>query len=344
MTLANERWSQSNFPLTPCNCGLLHWNAANSEPTESKQRAIWIALGLLCGLFVTELSLSVWSRSLSLLADAGHMLADIAVLALTLAAAGLAQRPARGRATFGYGRVEILVALINGLSLIGVALFVITEALDRLSSPTAVLGLPMLLGAALGLGVNSINLGLLYRSSRHQGSRHESGRRDLNFQSAFLHVAADAASSIGLVCASLLIHFCQWMWMDAAISVVIAVVTGLAALPLIQESVEVLLELAPRSLDPDAVKAAIEQFAWVDRVDTLHIWRLNSNQVMLTAHLSVAALSANQRDSLVQQIQAHLQQTFGIHAATLQLLDRSSVRQIHPLLHRSLTDYVFTKT
>jgi cobalt-zinc-cadmium efflux system protein len=264
------------------------------------------------------------------------MLADVAVLGLTLAAAHLAQRPAAGQATFGYGRVEILVALVNGLSLVAVSLYIALELLDRLQTPEAVVGLPMLTGATLGLAVNSFNVCLLYRSSRE----------NLNYRSAFLHVAADAASSGGLVIASLAIHFWQWMWVDAIVSLSIAGMTAIAAIPLIKQSLEVFLEFAPRSLNPDTVKAAIAHHPQVEQVDTFHVWNITSNQVMLVAHLQVSAtLSAIQRDQLVQHLQARLKRDFGIQHTTLQLVDRSiRMPEFHPLLHRSLTDYVFKKT
>ena len=319
-----------------CRCGFLHLETTRAGI--SSLHRVWMALGLLSLLFVIEIAMSYRSHSLSLLADAGHMLADIAVLGLTLAAAYLARRPASGRATFGHSRVEVLVALINGLSLIGVAIFVVLEVADRWQSPTPpVLGVPMLIGASVGMVVNSLNVGLLYRTS-HQ---------NLNVRSAFLHVAVDAASSVGLVTASLIIHFCHWLWIDAAMSLVIASLTGLAAIPLIRESVEVLLEFSPRSLDPAQVKAAIAVFEPVLHVETLHIWTIDSNRIMLSAHLTVSSqLDSPARDQLTRQIQTHLGQEFGIHEATVQLFSQNSLNNLvlHPLLHRSLTDYVLQKT
>jgi cobalt-zinc-cadmium efflux system protein len=150
-----------------------------------------------------------------------------------------------------------------------------------------------------------------------------------------------------LVGASLMIHFWHWLWMDAAMSLVIACLTGLAAIPLIRESLEVVLEFSPRSLDPAQVKAAIAAFEPVLQVETLHIWTIDTNQIMLSAHLVVSSqLTATARDQLIHQIQTHLGQEFGIHAATLQLLSRHSLNNLilHPLLHRSLTDYVLQKT
>jgi cobalt-zinc-cadmium efflux system protein len=331
MVIGSDRWNRGNLNASLCRCGLFHYG---SDKTERKTGALWMALALLLGLFAIEWWISVWSHSLALLADSGHILVDAAVLGLTLTATFLANRPASGRATFGYGRIEILVALINGLSLVAVAIVVTAGVVERLRSPEVILGLPMLFGACLGLVVNGINVALLYRNSRH----------DLNLKSAFLHVVADAASSVGLVCASLVIHLWHWMWVDAAISLVIAVLTGLAALPLIKESLEIFLELAPAGIDPDQVRQAIQEFDAVEQVETLRIWTVTSGKVVLSAHIRVRSLSATQRDLLLRQIQAHLNQHFGIQEATLQILAHSPLDKVvlHPLLHRSLTDRVLT--
>ncbi|MBW4660572.1 MAG: cation diffusion facilitator family transporter [Drouetiella hepatica Uher 2000/2452] len=355
MALASEQSQvnqskQLNQPTTPqanqitsrilnsCQCGLLHFSTAQrGDPAQSGQkiRRLWMALGLLSGLFVTQVLAGLWSHSLSLLADSGHILSDVAVFGLTLAASYLAQRPASGRVTFGYGRVEVLVALVNGLSLLAIAAFIVIESVDRLQSTEAVLGLPMLFGSGVGLIINGINIGLLYSSSR----------QDLNMRSAFLHVAADAASSVSIVFASLMIYFWHWMWVDAATSLLIASLTCLSAIPLIKESLEVFLEFSPRSLQPEAIKSSLQDFDAVEEVEKLYIWSITPSQVKLCADLRVSALSADERDQLVGMLQTHLNQVFGIEESMLQILEKpSGNRALHPLLHRSLTSYVFENT
>ena len=334
MVVLSDRWSQTSTQNSGfCRCGFLHLNQSGRS---DRLQPLWIAISLLAVLFVAEFGISYWSHSLALLADASHMLVDVAVLGLTLAAAYVAQRPATGRATFGLRRVEILVALINGLSLIVVAVFVALEVADRLRSPEVILGLPMLLGASLGLAVNAINVCLLYRSSQ----------QNLNLKSAFLHVAADAASSVGLVIASLVIHFYHWLWADAAVSLVIAIATGLAAIPLIKESLEIFLEIAPGEVDPARVGEAIAAFAAVEQVEMLRVWALTPGEVVLSTQIRVRSLNSAQRDELVREIQAYLSQQFGIREATVQLLEQTPANKVllHPLLHRSLTDYVRSKT
>jgi cobalt-zinc-cadmium efflux system protein len=281
--------------------------------------------------------MGLWSHSLSLLADSGHILADMAVFGLTLTASYLSQRPAAGRITFGYGRFEVLAALINGLSLVAIALMITVESVERLQATESILGLPMLLGAAVGLVINGINIGLLYHNSR----------QDLNLRSAWLHAVADAASSVSIVVASLIIYVWQWMWVDTAASLLIACFTCLSAIPLIQESLEVFLELSPRSLEPAVVQASLERFEGVESVEKLYIWSITPSQIKLCADLRVAALSVSDRDQLVKSLQMHLHQEFGVHEAMLQLLETDAINklaEIHPLLHRSLTSYVFGNT
>ncbi|MBI4783222.1 MAG: cation transporter [Oscillatoriophycideae cyanobacterium NC_groundwater_1537_Pr4_S-0.65um_50_18] len=317
-----------------CHCGLLHFSKAQHRLGEQKVQRLWMALGLLSGLFGIQVVAGLWSHSLSLLADSGHIFSDIVVFGLTLAAGYLAQRPASGHKTFGYGRAEVFVALVNGLSLLAIALFAAIESVLRLQSTEAVLGFPMLLGSGVGLIINGINIGLLYSSSRE----------DLNMRSAFLHVVADAASSVSIVFASLIIYFWHWLWVDAAASLLIAGLICLSAIPLIQESLEVLLEFAPRSLQPALIQSSLQGFSAVEQVERLQIWSITSNQVNLCADLRVSALSASERDQLVCTLQDHLLQVFGIQESTLQILEKRPETSGHPLLHRSLTSYVFGNT
>lgn len=300
-------------------------------------QVISIALVLLSSLFATELIVSTWSHSLSLLADAGHLFSDVTALGLTLAAAWLAQRPATGRATFGHQRIEILVALLNGLGLLAIAAFVTWESWQRFHQPQAVLGLPMLIGAGVGLLVNSLNILLL----------HKRRQDDLNMKAAFLHVVADAASSAGVIVAGLTIYFWHWMWMDTTASLLVAVLTGLSALPLVKQSLEILLNYAPSSIDPAEVESTLTAFEGVQQIEDLRIWSMTSSQVALVAQVEVArSLNSLERDRLLQKLHAHLKQTYQFQEVVLQLRSNEVVGKtaFHPLLHQSLTAHVFEKT
>ena len=313
--------------MDSCRCGYPHLEEDGGD-NQKKMRLLGVALGLLASFFVFELAVGFWSHSLSLLADAGHMLSDVAALGLTLAAAWLARRPASGRATFGYQRAEVLAALVNGISLVAIALFVTGEAIDRLRHPEPLLVTPMLLGAGLGLIVNSLNLLLLHQHS-HQ---------DLNMRGAFLHVVADVASSIGVILAALAAYCWSWVWVDAAAGLLVAGFTGISALPLIKNSVEVLMEYAPKGLEPATVEAALTSFDGVKQVTKLYLWTLTSGQVILCAHLTVELLSAEERDRLSQDLQSYLYQEFEIRESLLQLSNSPVAgSQLHPLFNQSLT-------
>ncbi len=327
MLSVHEPAGNHSTEIRPC-CGGSHRGKAGVVQSRQKTQILWMTLGLLVCFFVAELGTGLWSHSLSLLADAGHLLSDVASLGLTLLATWLAQRPAAGQATFGYRRVEILAALVNGLSLLAIALLITWESIARFQAPEPVLGLPMLITAAIGLLVNSLNITLLHQHSHD----------DLNLRGAFLHVVADAVSSVGVIIAALAVYFLNWLWIDPAASLLVAGLTGLSAIPLVQESLEILMEYAPRSIDPAEITATLKSFSAVERVEKLHIWTISSGQVMLCAELIVESLNASQRQRLLRQLQAHLNQEFGIGESILQLTSRDYTEPggLHPLLSNNL--------
>ncbi|XGV97823.1 MAG: cation diffusion facilitator family transporter [Leptolyngbya sp. BL-A-14] len=313
MTIAITQRSSASLNDWNCKCCDLD-DLVTAQPGQAT-RGLWVVLALLLCLWGAELSIGSWSHSLSLLADAGHLFSDVGALVITLAANWFARRPATGRATFGHWRIELLAALVNGLSLMAIAALIAWEAVERFHFPEPVLSLPLLLGAGLGLLVNGLNLKLLHRHSPN----------NLNLQGAFLHVVADVASSIGLLVAALVIYCLHWLWIDAVASLMIACLIGLSALPLLWNSLEVLLNYAPRSIDPAVVRTSLESFAGVYQVQTLHIWSITSNRVGLCAQLAINPLTGAERDRLLAALQAELSQTFGIQESTLQLTNRYAV-------------------
>lgn len=277
-------------------------------------------MGLRISFFLVEMGIGLWSHSLSLVAGAGHLLSDIAAIGLTLLATWLAQRPAVGQATFGYRRLEILVALINGLGLIAIASLIAWKAISHFQSPEPVSALPMLIVAFLGLFVNSLNIRLLHSDSHH----------DLNLRGAFLHVVADAASFVGVILAALAVYCFNWVIADAAASLLVACLISLSAIPFIGDSLRILMEYAPPSINVAEVEAALNTNACVLSVEKLHIWTIASGQVALCAHLVVESLSSQERDKLLLQLQTHLTQEFQVCESTLQITavhrsDRSSL-------------------
>jgi cobalt-zinc-cadmium efflux system protein len=316
------------FSLEWCGCG-----CANDSPEmlqiQQKTKILWLIAGLLTCFFIAEWSVGLWSQSLSLQADAGHMFSDITALIISLFASYLAQKPAKGKATFGYQRVEVLAALLNGLTLLAIATFISWEAIQRWQHPGTILGLPMLAIAVLGLIVNLLNISWL----------HPHTHADLNLRGALLHIIADTASSVGVIIAAIVIHLWDWWWADVAISLVVATFTGVSALPLVQESLKIFLEYAPKSIDPVEVEIFIQSFPQVVQVEKLHIWTISSNKVMLCANLTVESTTSQERDRLLHKLQNHIQKTFGITETTLQLAAPPKPNNIpvHPLFNQDLS-------
>ena len=332
MVLPVQEDSSNHRPFMSSGCGC-SLDIADAVQRQQKTQILWMILGILLVFLIAELATGLWSHSLSLLADAEHLVSDIAALGLTLLASWLAQRPAAGQATFAYRRAEILVALANGLSLFAIAGLIAWEAVARFQAPEPLLGLPMLVGAGIGLAVNSLNIALLHQHSHD----------DLNLRGAFLHVVADAISSVGVILAALAVYFLNWLWMDAIASLLVAGLTALSAIPLVRESLEILMECAPRSIKPVEVIASLKSFTTVYQVEKLHIWTITSGQVMLCAHLTVESLNAQERDRLLKQLQDHLRQEFGINESILQLTSRDIAIALHPLFNNNLVSMLSSR-
>ncbi len=321
------------FLLRRCECACVD-NPAVLAQSQRKTQLLWITLALLAVFFFVEWTVGLWSRSLSLQADAGHMFSDVAALGISLIASWLAQQPAKGKATFGYRRVEILAALVNGLSLLFIAAFITWEAMQRWQSPNTILGLPMLIVATLGLIINLLNIALLHPHSHD----------DLNLRGALLHIISDTVSSVSVILAALAIHLWNWLWADLVVSLVVAILTALSALPLVQESLKILLEYAPETVEPQEVETSLKLFQGVTEVEKLHIWTVGSGQVMLCANLTVECQTVEERDRLLRKLQNHLNRLFGITESSLQLTSRNiTVKPLHPLFEQSLVTAVIIK-
>ena len=273
----------------------------------SQARRLAITLGLAASYMVVEVVGGLWTGSLALLADAGHMLSDVAALGLSLVALWLAERPAPAARTFGYRRLEILAALVNGVALVVIAIFVGIEALQRFSTPGHVLGGPMLLIATGGLAVNLAGLAIL-----HGGREHS-----LNVRGAWLHVLSDALGSVGAMAAGAAIWAFGWHWADPLASLAISVLVLHASWALLRETTDVLLEAAPPHLDVEELRATLESTPGVVSVHDLHVWTITSGMVSLSCHLR-SAPSAPHPDLLVALHQT-LRERFAIHHATIQI-------------------------
>ncbi len=191
-----------------------------------KVRLLWTALVLVSCFSLSELAVSFWSHSLALQAESGHMICDSLALGLSVIAAWSASS-GFDKVSFGVVRFEVLAALVNGIGLVAIALWIATEAIARLQSPPVeILSLPMLITAVLGLGVNSINAFLLHDHTHH----------DLNMRGAFLHIMADVIGSVGVILAAIAVWLMHWFWADGLISLLVSGLIFLSAIPLITQT------------------------------------------------------------------------------------------------------------
>ncbi len=271
------------------------------------RRALTIALCLALGYMGAEVVGGLWTGSLALLADAGHMFSDAAALTLSLFALWVAQRPASARRTYGYYRAEILAALVHGAGLVLVALLVAREALERLGEPQPVMGLPMLLIATGGLAVNAAALVIL---NRGRGA-------SLNVRGAWLHVLSDALGSGAAIIAGALVWGFGWHAADPLASLAISVLIVISAWKLLAEATDVLLEGAPRHIDVDRVRDAIVEVPGVLAVHDLHVWTITSGMVALSCH--VVAKDPSHAGALLTSVGATLEERFGIGHTTIQV-------------------------
>jgi cobalt-zinc-cadmium efflux system protein len=246
------------------------------------------------------------SGSLALLADAGHMLTDVGALGLSLLTAWIAQRPADDRKTYGYMRWEILAALVNGAALIGIAIWVVVEAVHRLSDPPAVQAGLMLAIAGVGLVVNLGALAILHGAHQH----------NLNTRGAYLHVMGDLLGSVAALAAGGIIAATGWTPIDPILSVVMALVILAGAWRLVRESTDVLLDAVPRGVSMPEVQSRMLAVSGVTAVHDLHVWTVTSGLVAMSGHAVVPDLVAH--PGVLEEIRVAMGQ-LGIGHVTIQL-------------------------
>ncbi|MDQ3081453.1 MAG: cation diffusion facilitator family transporter [Gemmatimonadota bacterium] len=276
-------------------------------------------LALSAAYMVAELVGGLLSNSIALLADAGHMLSDVGALALALFALWIARRPANSRRTYGYARTEILAALVNGATLVGISLYIFVEAFERLREPPPVQGAVVMGVAAGGLLINLIALWLLNANKSE----------NLNVRGAWLHVLTDAMGSVGAILGGLAVWQFGWAWADPAISILIGLLVIYSSWSLLRDSVSVLMEEAPRDVDVDAVRDALTRTPGVTSVHDLHVWTIASGMYSLSAHVTLSESDAN--EVTLRRLERTLHEQFSIRHTTLQL-ERDSCDQtsLHP--------------
>ena len=281
--------------------GHAHHHAAN-------ERSVGLAALLTGGFMVAEVVGGILAGSLALLADASHMLTDFASLALAWIGFRLTRQPADWRRTYGFDRFAVLVAFVNGIALFAIAVWIVTEAVQRLSSPVVVLGGPMLWIAAAGLGVNVLSFFVL-----------RSGDRDnLNIRAAVLHVVGDLLGSVAAVIAAIVVLTTGWMPIDPLLSIVVALIILRSAWRVVADSGHILLEGSPPHIDSRALRDRLRSaLPFVLDVHHVHAWSISQERPMVTLHASIAA--STDSAVAVREIKRVLAAEFRITHATIEI-------------------------
>src|SRR5215216_5118856 len=267
----------------------------------SANRRRMLAAGAInAGMFAVGVAGGIVTGSLALLADAGHVLSDLAAIALALFAARIAGRAAGPRRTFGYQRSEVIAALVNGLTLVGIAIAIVVGAVDRLSDPPGVEGAGVLILGFVSLAGNAGATWVLARGERE----------DLNLEAVLRHSAADALGSLGVVVSGAVILATDWKPIDPLIAILIALLILASSIRLIREPFDVLMEAAPEGVDADAVAEAMGAVAGVCGIHELHVWSVTPGFDALAAHVVVDR--GDDRDRVRREIEFLLRDRYAI--------------------------------
>lgn len=269
------------------------------------RRPYQYALLLTFGFAIIEAVAGHWADSLALLGDAGHMATDGLALAVAALAAWLALRPASARHSYGWGRMEVMAALLNTLFMLVIVAAIAVEAATRFRHPPAVHAPLVILIGALGLAVNWA----VYRILGH-------GERSLNLRAASLHVLGDLLGSLAALVTGVVIYLTGWLLIDPILSLFIAALILISSLRLLREASGVLLESVPHGMNLAEIGHSMAGVEGVRSVHDLHVWSLSSSEVSLSAHIVIDDMSAWQ--PVLQGLRRHLQQRYGISHATLQ--------------------------
>jgi cobalt-zinc-cadmium efflux system protein len=285
-----------------------HDHPQETTRTGRRERKLLFAFVLTAGMMIAEVVGGLWSGSLALLADAGHMLVDALALALAFFAVRMALRPADAQRTYGYGRMEVLAGFVNALTQFVLVGFIAYEAVERLFKPVEILSGVMLGVAIIGLIVNLIVL----------RSLHDHAHDDVNLGAATLHVMGDLLGSVGAVLAALVVRWMGWNWADPVLSLLVSLLILHSAWQLLRRSTHILLEGVPEGMDPQEVETVLRTAdVSIRDVHHLHVWQLASGSRMATLHLELH--DHNDGARALAAVNRTLRERFGIRHTTVQI-------------------------
>lgn len=279
----------------------------HASPGGNTSRVLRISLLVTLAYVALLVIAGIRSHSLALLSEAGHNLSDFMALLMSWVAVVLQSRPANSRKTFGYKRAGVLVAFVNGLSLILIAFYIFYEAVQRLSRPVDVQPAIMIWAAAAGVVMNGVIALLLMR-----------GHRDINLRSALLHEVGDTLSTAAVLIGGVVIAFTGQHWIDPALSVGIGVMILWSSMGIVRESLNILLEGTPSGMELERIERAIGAIAGVNQVHDLHVWSIGSDTHSLSCHVAIADMPASESENILRAIRECLATEFHIHHTTIQ--------------------------
>lgn len=280
----------------------------HSHNHNENKRALMISFFLIVIFMVVEVIGGILTNSLALISDAGHMFSDAFALGLSLFAIKLGERKATSKKTFGYRRFEMIAASINGITLIGISLYIFVEAFRRFTNPFHVESLGMLTISTVGLIINIVVAWILMSGDKDE---------NLNIRSAFLHVIGDLLGSLGAIIAALLIYFFDWGIADPIASIVVAILVLISGWRVTKESFHILMEGVPFNIEIESVKDSLLKIPHVLDVHDLHIWSLTSGVPMLICHLTIDEMGDH--DEILRLAQNILHDQYEIEHSTLQV-------------------------
>jgi len=284
----------------------------------SIEKRFVLSIGLTLCVLIAEVAGGLWTGSLALLSDSAHVFMDIFALVLSYTALRLSALPADDRHTYGYHRLEVLAALANGLTLSVISIGIFWESYQRWLTPVPVKSLEMLVIALIGLIVN-LGVAIVLRGGQHvhTGEGHE--HRDLNVESAFLHVVGDAISSAGVIVAALVLWLTGWLWIDPLVSALIGVMILISSGRVLRRSLHILVEGTPEGISVAQVGQALTSLPGVVEVHDLHVWNICSGRVALSAHLVLTKESSQNSLDTLKDVNRLLSSNYGIEHSTVQI-------------------------
>lgn len=279
----------------------------HSHEITNDNRAFGIGVILNSAFVVIEASYGVYADSLALIADAGHNLSDVVSLLLAWGASRLAKKAATDKRTYGFRKATVIASLASAILLLVALGGIAWESVGRFFNPQSVEGLTVIFVASIGVIVNTLTAWLFFKGQKH----------DLNIRAAFLHMAADALVSLGVVVAGVLIVLKGWLWIDPVVSLVIVAVILVGTWRLLRDSINYAVDAVPESIDILAIRRYLSDLDRVDRIHDLHVWPLSTTEIAMTVHLVVHNDLLD--NSFLRNVQQHLHDHFRIEHSTIQV-------------------------